>query len=388
MKNSFLEKFGIEKLFIFIIVIAAVAVFVFVFYLFVGYSSRTIELSQPMGKEEWEIGQTYEIKWSSKGVERVGIVLFNGENPEWIAENVSALKGSYEWRIQPGHDYGPNFWIAVFEYPWKSGNEVSYTRGSFSVTYPELASCDSLSTQEEWPFLASDAPNVRKVLITKEEFKGDLGGLDGANEKCKTAAAELGYEGNWTAFIGGEAPENTAIKRLERTPNALNGVFVEADVASTLLRGATCHRILGRNFNEFLGKFSDLVVVNKDKLSESFLKNMSKIWLGRVNDESKRSCLPVKSSFSYSNIDLVEKYSYTVSCQDWTYEDKTVVGYNRSTVLDDTFPFCYTPSGEFTYSVGVGGLSSGLEGEDQDAQYVIDAGKYCSKKQYLMCIED
>lgn len=385
MKISFLEKFGIEKVLIAVILIAIVAVFILVFYLFLGYSSRTIDLVEPLGKEEWEIGQTYEIKWKAKGIERVGIVLFNGEEPEWIAENVSAMKGVYEYRIQPGHEYGPNFWIAVFEYPWRSGNEIVYSKGSFSITYPELASCDSLSIQEEWPFLASDVPSVRKVFITREKFTGNLEGLEGADEKCRIAAAEMGYEGNWSAFLGGEAPENTAIKRLERTPDGLNGIFIEAEPSSTLLRGSTCHRILGRNFNELLAKFSDLKVVNEDRLGERFLEDMSEIWLGRINETSKRSCLVVGSVSGYINVDLSEKYSYTVSCQDWTYGERQVLGYDRFTELDDTFPSCYTPSGEFTYSVGVGGLSSSLEDE---SQHVTNAGKYCSEKQRLLCIEN
>lgn len=388
MHNSIFEKFGIEKILMVGALIAIVVVFIFVFYLFIGYSSRTINLSQPLGKQEWEIGQTYEIKWDSSGVERVGIVLFNGEKPEWIAENISASKGEYEWKIQSGHEYGSNFWVAVFEYPWRNGNEISYSKGSFSITYPELASCDSLSIQEEWPFLASDIPEVRKVFITKEEFSGNLEGLDGANEKCQTAAAELGYEGDWTAFIGGEAPENTAIKRLEGTSRGLNGIFVESEPSSTLLRGSTCHRILGRNFNEFLAKLSNLAVVNKTALSEDFLRNMNKIWLGRIDDASKRSCLLIKSFYGYSS-SLAERYSYTVSCQDWTYEEGLVADYERSAKPDDSFPSCYTPSGEFTYSVGVGGLSSNLEEEkESDDYYVTNAGKPCSQRQHLLCIQN
>jgi len=388
MKTSILEKFGIEKLLVIIAIVAIVIVFGIVFYLFLGFSARNVELVQPLGRESWEIGQTYEIKWDAVGVERVGIVLFNGNEPNWIAENVPASKGVYEWKIPAGHEYGSNFWIAVFEYPWRSKNEISYSTGSFSITFPEAASCDFLSVQEEWPHLASDIPDVRKVFITKETFRGDLGGLEGANEKCELSAADQGYEGNWVAFIGGEAPENTAIKRLERTENGLNGIFIDAEPSSTLLRGANCHRLLGKNFNEFLAKLSDPKVVNEQRLSKTFLNGLESLWLGRIDDNSKRSCLFISSS-GYLNVDSTEKYSYTVSCQDWTYEGKLVGGYDRFSGLDDSFPSCYTPTGEFVYATGSGGLSSSLEDEkEENSYYIVDAGKYCSTKQHLLCIEE
>ena len=388
MKQRIFEKIGIEKVLIVIIIIAIVGVFLIFFWLFFGYSSRSIELLSPLGREQWEIGQKYEIKWKSTGVERVGIALFNGDKPEWIAENISASKGVYEWWIQPGHEYGPNFWVAIFEYPWRQGNQISYSKGSFSIIYPELASCDSLSIQDEWPYLASDTPDVRKVFITKEDFTGNLAGLNGANEKCRIAAAEMGLSGNWTAFIGGDNPEDTAVKRIEKTPRGLAGIFIDAKPSQELLRGATCHRILGSNFNDFLSKLSDSEILNKEKISEDFLKEMDKIWFGRIDDTTQRNCTVIESTIYYFYTPTSEKYSHTVTCQNWTYGDKLVPGYERGMVLDDTFSTCYTPQGEPTYSVAVGGLSSELKGEEDNGQYFTNVGKLCSEKQHLLCIED
>ena len=206
------EKIGIEKVMFIVIIIAIVGVVAAILFMFYGDKSRNLDLVSPMGREEWEIGQSYDITWKAKGVERIGIVLFNGENPQWIAENIPASSEKYEWKIPSGHAYGPNFWIAIVEYPWRTGNLISYSKGSFSVTFPALASCDELSIQSNWPFMASDIPDIRRVFITKEQFTGDLEGLQGADEKCQIAAAELGYSGNWTAFIGGENPEETAVK--------------------------------------------------------------------------------------------------------------------------------------------------------------------------------
>jgi hypothetical protein len=388
MRQSIFEKIGIEKLFIIVIVVAIIAVFLIFFWLFYGYSSKSVELISPLGREEWEIGQTYEIKWKSTGLDRVGIVLFSGDQPEWIAENIPASPGVYEWRIQPGHDYGPNFWVAVFQYPWRQGNPISYSKGSFSITYPEAASCDSLSVQDEWPYLASDTPGVRKIFITKEVFTGNLGGLNGANEKCKVAAAEMGLSGDWTAFVGGDNPDDTAVKRIEATPKGLLGIFIDANAASELLRGATCHRLLGKDFNDFLSKISDLEILNKEKLSADFLTTMQDLWLGRIDDTTQRNCTSISSAANYFYTPLAERYSHTVTCQNWTYGDKLVSGYVRGMPLDDTFSTCYTPQGEPTYSVAVGGLASDLQGEKGSGQYVTNVGKLCSEKQHILCIED
>ncbi|KPJ55001.1 hypothetical protein AMJ47_03010 [Parcubacteria bacterium DG_72] len=388
MKQSILEKFGLEKVFIIVIIVAIVAVCLIFFWMFFGYSRRGVQLISPLGREEWEIGQTYEIKWKSTGIGRIGIVLFNADKPEWIAENLPASPGLYEWRIQPGHEHGSNFWVAVFEYPWRQGNQISYSKGSFSITYPELASCDSLSIQEEWPYLASDVPDVRRVFITKETFTGDLDGLEGANEKCQIAAAEKGFSGDWTAFIGGDSPEQTAVKRIELTPRGLGGIFIDAEESLELLRGATCHRVLGRNFNDFLAKLSDLKIINEEKLSKDFLSKMEKVWFGRIDKDTQRNCTFIMSATYYIFLPLPEKYSHTVTCQNWTFGKAVVPGYERGMVLDDRFSICYTPQGEPTYSVTAAGLASGVEGKEIDAKYLTNVGKVCSEKQHLLCIEN
>ncbi|MDD5146121.1 MAG: Ser-Thr-rich GPI-anchored membrane family protein [Candidatus Pacebacteria bacterium] len=387
MKESIFEKLKIEKALILIIIGAIFVVFIFFFYLFYGYSSKKLEIVAPLGGESWEIGETYTIKWKSRGVDRVGIVLFNGEKPEWIAENISASSGEYEWRIQPGHEYGSNFWIAVFEHPWRNKNEISYSLGSFSIVYPELSNCDFLSIQNEWPFLASDAPNVRRVFITDEEYIGNLGGLEGADEKCQTSAEKKGYGGQWIALIGGESPENTIVKRMESTLSGLGGVFVEADSGAVLLRGATCHRLLGSSFDELLAKFSAWEAINKNVLSDNFLKKMGKVWLGRINESSLKNCLPIDSTFEYSYSILAERYSYTTTCQNWTQGTTYAGNYQRGMILDDSFPYCYTPTGEFTYVGALGGLSSALKGERGNGIFYNNIGKSCSTRQYLVCVE-
>lgn len=388
MRQSILEKFGLEKVFIAVIIAAVVLVAVALFWLFFGSSGKSISIQSPLGAEEWEIGQTYEIKWEASGIERVGIVLYNADKPEWIAEGVPASQGVFEWKIRSGHDYGSNFWIAVVEYPWRQGNELSYTNGSFVITYPEFENCDSLSIQEEWPYLALDTPDVRRVFITKQKFSGDLEGLEGANEKCQVAAAEMGLSGEWTAFIGGDSPDQTAVKRLEVTPRGLAGVFVEAEEALGLLRGTTCHRMLGRNFKEFFDKLYELELLNKEKLSGAFLNDMKEVWYGRMDQDTQRSCTDIESAGRYSYFPTHLKYSHTVTCQNWSFGGSTVPDYTTGTVLDDRFSICYTPQGEPTYSVSVAGLASGIRGSGSSTRYEVDLGKVCSEQQHIMCIED
>ena len=179
MQNSFFQKITLEKTLIYIIIFAVVITFAFIFYLFFSQFTKNVELVYPRNGLELEIGKTHQISWEASGIDKVGIVLFKGEEAKWIAKNVPAGAGSYDWKIYPGQEYGDDYWIAIFEYPWRQGNELDYTNGAFVITYPELAACDDLSVTEEWPYVPNDLPHSRRVFITQEKYKGDLGGLGG-----------------------------------------------------------------------------------------------------------------------------------------------------------------------------------------------------------------
>ncbi len=389
MSNSILEKFTIERSLIYILIAAVLIVFGFIFYLFFGQFSKRIEVLAPNGEEEWGIGQTYEITWESRGIEKVGIVLFKENEPKWIAKNVSAKLGRYEWKIYPGQEYRDGYWIAVFEYPWQKGNEIDYSNGSFAVTFSELISCDALSTENEWLYLPSDLSDLRRVFITQEQFTGNLEGLEGADEKCQIEAEERGFEGKWHAFLGGDSDEDLAVERLKRTPRGTEGVFIIAPPAATLIRGATCHRLLAKDFDEFLAKFSNPLIINEEKLEKGFLKDLENIWLGRVNETSKKNCIPIAAVMESLYLSLAEKYSFTVTCQNWTQGNKLVEGYPVPTgELKPSFPTCYTSTGEFTDAVALGALSSGLTGKGSDTALTLYQGKYCNAIQKLLCIEE
>ena len=389
MNGSIIEKFTAERSLLYIAIAAILIVAGIVFYLFVVYSKESIQVLTPNGAEEWEIGQTYEITWKAKGVDKVGIALFKGSEPKWIVENISAGLGRYEWKIYPGQEYGPGFWIVVLEYPWREGNQIDYSDGPFAITFPETASCDYLSVDQEWLYLPNDLPNLRRVFITQENYTGNLDGLEGANEICQTEADTQGFGGVWHAFLGGDSDEDMAVERLKRTYNGTDGIFIAAEPSATIIRGATCHRLLAKDFEEFLTRLSGSVIINEEKLEQGFLRDIENLWLGRIDEESKKNCTGIASALSDYYKSLSEKYSFTITCQNWTQEDKYVGGYPvPSGEPKPSFPSCYTLSGQYTDAVALGALASGIAGKDKDAAFVLDEGKYCDKKQKLLCIEE
>lgn len=357
MIRSLFEKITAEKGLFYVLIASIVIVAIVIVYLFIVFGSAKIKMTSPIGGDKWEIGQKYEITWEAKKIGKVGIVLFHGEDAEWIAEDVDASSGKYEWEIYRGHEYGDGFWIAVFEYPWREDSKVDYSDGAFSITYPVATSCDVLSVESEWPYMSNDFPGVRKVFITQETYKGNLDGLEGANQKCQEAAGKAMLEGNWIAFLGGDADEETAIERLRNSRRGIDGVFVQAEPSAELIQGATCHRLLGKNINEFLKRFSD-----------------PNIWLGRIDETSVKNCI-VSTTMQ---VNLSEKYSYTVTCQNWTNSEQFADGYRESPLSD--FPLCYTPSGSSVRSVALGGLGSGTNN--------LSTGDYCRRQRKLLCIED
>ncbi|MBU3943051.1 hypothetical protein KKA24_03645 [Patescibacteria group bacterium] len=362
-------------LFIFLIIFAIFVVSVIV-YFFISTGEKTIKVITPNGEESWEIGQIHEITWESKNIDKVGIVLFNGEETEWIAKDIKAIAGKYDWEIYPGHKYGRGFWIAIFEYPWKEDGKVDYVDGSFSITFPVLAGCDNLSIDNEWPYLASDLPEVRKVFLTKNSYTGDLAGLSGADGICQKEASDLEYKGSWVAFLGGDADKETALERIKETERGQEGIFVEAVSSAVLLRGATCHRLLGKTLNEFLAKFSDMFIINNEKISKEFMEEMKNVWLGRIDKTSKKSCVVAGKDSSR----IQENYSSTTTCQNWTKAEQFVE--------EGDYPTCYTPSGILTNAVASGGLALGIEGKAELATYNPELGGYCSLRKKLLCIEE
>ncbi len=387
MKN-FQKGFIIEKSLIYILIIGIIAVGGFLFYLFFVYGQKSITLLSPKAGEELEIGKTYQIAWKAKGIKRVGIVLFNPEKKaKLIAKNVEASKGVYDWTITTNQELGDNFWIAVFQYPWKEKNKISYSN-SFSIVYSGSSSCDKLSTDNEWPYLSSYYPNIRRIFITEKKYNGNLGGLEGADKICQSEAENMNLEGKWHAFLGGDLNEETAIQRILSTPRGTSGVFVEAKPASELAKGGTCHRLIAKNFDSFLKIISNPLWLNQQKIDNDFLKKLAESWLGRINVNSPDKCIYVSNDQEFR---LYSKYSYTTSCQKWKTSEEKVKGYENflGDAISPSFPTCYTPTGELINAMVLGGLSEGIIEKENKTQYFSpQIGRSCNSFQRIICIEE
>lgn len=345
-------------------------------------AEKKLQLVFPNGNETWWAGKTYQIAWKAKNIGKVAIVLTKGEDSktaQWLVEDIPAAKKKYDWQIfvwqAPGQDYK----ITILEYPWKEGNKVDYSDENFTILGPQFASCDKLSIEAEWPYMPSDFPGQRQVFITRTSFVGNLEGLVGADKKCQAEAEKEELEGNWKALLGSD--EMLAMDRLN-----LDGIFVEARPAAILPEGKTCHRLLGKDFNEFFKKLSASLTLNQEKLEENFLNDLSKIWLGRINAQSKRDCLTI--SGYYLPTDISRDYSFTSTCQNWTNQQGIVSGYPLKPGEKTEFPKCYTPQGQRIDAVGVAGLSSGLVGSDMKNQLFSPAvAKFCNTAQKLLCVQ-
>jgi hypothetical protein len=373
-----------KKLIYIIIVSLAILVTLLFFGLNFIFWKKEIEIEFPKGLIEIKAGQTYQIIWKSKKIERVGIVLFKGNSPQWIAKDISAGERKYNWEIfvfqEPGQDYK----IAIFEYPWKKGNKIVYSDTAFTIIGPKFASCDYLSIRAEWPYVPSDYPNLRKVFITLKKWQGDLGGLEGADKKCQTEAEEKGLGGKWMALLG---DDRTSVQERLR----IDGVFVDATEAIPLPeKGKVCHRLLGENWEKFLAKFSLPGLVAQEKIKEDFLSLWTNIWLGRLAPSVKQDCLFIGQAYpiKFRPVD----YSFTVTCQNWTRAEDIISGYSPyyspDQIKNGKFPKCYTPEGASIEVVGMGGLASGLTGEPLiENSLTHSQGKYCSTLQRLLCVE-
>lgn len=365
MDNLILQKFTVEKSLIFIMLGAIVIVAIIVIFLFFSYGAKSIQVLAPNGSEKLEIGKSSEISWKAKGLNKVGIVLFHGTEAQWLAKDLKASSGKYNWEILPGQTYGSDYWIAVFEYPWQKGNKIDYSDNSFSITFSELTNCETLSIKNEWPYLASDFPNLRRVFLTQGTYNGNLDGLEGADKKCQEEAEKQGLSGQWQAFIGADSDQETALVRISQTPRTTSGIFIWAlPEGEPLIRGVACHRLLAKDFEEFSKR----------------IYSLGNLWLGRLDEKSKKNCLAIEKDFSNPYIALAEKYSFTSTCQSWTTESNLVEGYPAPKGKPSpSFPTCYTPQGKFTEAVASAGLASVSEGS---------VGKSCNTQQNLLCIEE
>ncbi len=394
-------RIPIEKISIAIIVLVFIFVVIFSFSLFVG-SQRYLGLVYPRSGEEFYIGETYEITWVSSNIEKVGIVLFKGEEPRWIARDIDAFTRKYEWKIQQGEHYGDNYWIAVLEYPYREDSLVDYSKGPFSIIFSDITSCDTLSVSAGWPYIPIGFPKTRKVFITSERYDGNLKGIEGADEICMKESEKLDIRGEWMAFIGGDRDRDTAVQRISRTERGAEGVFVRALPEGELLGGENCHRLLAKDFEDFLSLFYGTERSLREKLGSEFFTRFLATWTGRIKESDKSNCGLIASS---RRGDIEEDYTYTLSCQNWTTRERIIPStlFMGSVIFEDPSlseeeeisveeedimiypqegPSCYTPQGALITARGLGGLSPLIIEGTLNLQ-----ARGCGERHHILCVE-
>lgn len=343
-------------------------------------AEKSLTLLSPNGKEAWAANKTYQISWKSKNIGKVAIMLTKGDSKEgeWIVRDISAGKKKQDWQIFVWQEPRQDYKIAIFEYPWKEDNKIDYSDETFTILGPKFASCDELSIGAEWPYAPSDFPDLKKVFITKTSWQGNLEGLEGADKKCQQEAEKEGFEGVWKAFLGDDTA--LTIDRLN-----LEGIFVDVEKATDLPEGKTCHRLLGKNFDEFFKKLSEPSSLNQEKFGETFLKDLQNIWLGRINQESERDCTTIYAE--YPPQDISRNYSFTTTCQNWTISQEMIPGYPPKPGEEIELPICYTSLGARVNAAGLAGLSSGVIEKEKEQFLTPSLGKSCNLSQKLLCIQ-
>ncbi len=340
-----------------------------------------LKLISPNGQEMLQAGQTYQIRWQSRKITKVGILLVKGDDSQetkWIAKDISAEKKRYDWQIFAWQEPEEDYRIAILEYPWEEGKLRDYSDDFFSIAGPEFASCDELSVLAEWPYLPSDFPEQKRVFITGKSFTGDLGGLEGADRKCQEEADAKKFGGIWKAFLGDDT--TLASDRLN-----LEGIFVAAETVGTLPEGKTCRRLLAKDFEEFSKRLSSSLFLNETKFEKVFLTDLQKVWLGKINQESKEDCLFITTG--YTAADMSRLYSFTTTCQNWRTSQGVISGYPPVTGQEMELAKCYNPQGVRIDAAGLAGLSSGLVRLEEKETLTVSLGRSCNTPQKLLCFE-
>jgi hypothetical protein len=394
-----------------IIILAVLILILTVILLIVIFTKKELKLVYPKGGEKFEAGKTVTILWKGRKIGKVDIYLISEGKGErmMIAEGV--FGGKFNWKIsfwqQPRDDYK----IEVIEHT--ENIERYYDQsGIFKILGPTIAFCEDISIPQEWHFVPSDYPGLKRVFITRGLYSGNFGGLDGADRICQREAEAMGLEGKFKALLGDE--NVSAKERLN-----LDGIFVE--IGADQIPGETspyllywkdfknfikknagdqkesylkayqfldkafnaylkkieekkekryCYRLLGKSFDDF---FQKITSNSKDYLKwffgESFEKDLEKgVWIGRIYPETKKECIQIPS------YGTEVKFSFTTSCQNWSTDKKEVQEISKE---------CYDTKGKKWLVSSVGGISI----LPTEKGFSTDFGSACNISLTLICIE-
>jgi hypothetical protein len=363
-KETFFQEYkGVVAAAIAILVLGVVLLLSFVF------SSKKITVKNASGQSaSFKAGNPYTIAWKASNVGHVGIVLFNGDKPQWIVQNYPASAGKYVWNSYIYQESGTNYHFAVFEYPWKKGNAIGYSPTAVEIVGDKYASCDDYSVGQGWTFLPDTYPNLHKVFITSTTYSASLGGLDGADAICNKEAQNAEYKGNYVAFIGSDTV--SASERITK-----GGVFVEAAPVATLTNGHSCNRIVGTNLQNLLDNTRLTKTMGAVELSSTFYRLLGDIWYGRRTSSTDSKCLQINM------LGVVDAYSSTYTCDNWSINKRQV--YYDTIPADADLPGCYNTTGKNIKANYYGATV----GNTDDSGNLVITGDTCDSTHHLMCVE-
>jgi hypothetical protein len=333
-----------------------------------AFSTKQLVFRDPVQPVSIKADEAYTIVWGARNINRIGIALFKGDQPKyWIVENYPASAGKFYWKTFI-YESGADYRLAIVEYPWKNGNKVAYSPFPVEIIGRQYESCDDYSITQKWPFLTNNYNSAKKIFVTQGSWNGNLGGIAGADERCKAEAQKNNYSGNFIAFLGSDSV--SAFERITK-----NGVFIEAEPAGTLKEGHTCHRFVASSIAELLDVTRAAANEKKIVLGDSLSKKLGDVWYGRRSSTAETKCLELPmQGRNYA-------FSGTYTCQNWSTEKKQV--YFGEIPAEADLPRCYNKEGKVIAANYFGASSSGF---DTNGNFYV-TGDTCDSSHRLLCIE-
>jgi hypothetical protein len=364
-KETFFQEYkGVIVAIFLVIVLGIVLLLSFVL------SSKSVTIVPVRGQSmtDFKAGQPYVIGWKASNISRVGIVLFNGDKPQWVAQNIPASAGNYTWNSYAYQDSGTNYRFAVFEYPWRKGGAIAYSPSTIQIMGPKYASCYDYSVEQGWVFLPSSYPKIHRVFITPSTYSANMGGISGADEICKNEAAKAGYTGNFIAFLGTDSV--SATERITK-----DGIFVEAEPIGTLAEGVTCNRYLAQSAQQLLDRTRLIKNLAQVQLSDTFYRRLGDIWYGRRTASTEKKCLQINMQ------GVVGAFSGTYTCQDWSVNKRQI--YYGSIPAEADLTRCYDSEGKNLQANYYGATAGSID----EKGALINIGETCDASHRVMCVE-
>lgn len=135
-------------------------------------STPSITVLSPNGGEKWEVGKTYDITWSSFGVDYVNIELGWSTGGIGLASNISASPGKFSWKVDTWGNQNYRIKIYSSTQPAISDQSDNYFSIVSATTTPSIT-VTSPNGGEKWvakgaysvKWLSSNIPSSASIVI-------------------------------------------------------------------------------------------------------------------------------------------------------------------------------------------------------------------------------